>query len=131
MGKHLSLISQQLYLPYNPDLVLRAREMRKHPTPAEKKLWQEFLRSSSRRFLRQRPIAHFIVDFYCASLRLVIEVDGDNHFTEDGKAKDLERTQVLQGYRLTVLRFTNREVMEDFEGVCHKIQAFAQSVTLP
>ncbi|OUC14850.1 MAG: endonuclease [Alkalinema sp. CACIAM 70d] len=111
------LSTTDFHLPYNPELVFPAKEMRKNPTPAEKKLWQEFLRDSEFRFLRQRPIDHFIVDFYCAKLGLVIEVDGSGHFTEQGKAHDQERTQILEGYGLTVVRFTNEEVLNDFENV--------------
>jgi very-short-patch-repair endonuclease len=110
------------YLPYNSDLVARAKEFRNNPTPAEKKLWQGYLRTFQFRVLRQRPIHHFIVDFYCSELRLVIEVDGESHFTEEGKAYDAERTAVLEGYGLTVLRFTNQEVMEEFAGVCDRIE---------
>ena len=72
--------------------------------------------------LRQRPIDNFIVEFYCAALRLVIEIDGDSHFTEQGKAYDAERTSVLEGYGLVVVRFTNVEVLQDFEGVCWRLE---------
>ena len=64
----------------------------------------------------------FIVDFYCAALKLVIEIDGDSHFTEEGKEYDEERTKVLEGYGLRVLRFTNEEVMNCFESVCEEIE---------
>ena len=87
--------SNNFHLPYNPDLVAKARELRKNMTPAEKKLWHGYLRSFKFRVLRQRPIAFFIVDFYCAALKLVIEVDGDSHFTEAGRAYDAERTSIL------------------------------------
>ena len=77
--------------------------------------------------MRQRPIDRFIVNFYCAALKLVIEVDGESHFTEVGEAHDLERSQVLEGYGLTVMRFTNRAVMENFEEVCQQIWAMLPS----
>lgn len=63
--------------------------MRQNPTLAEKKLWQDCLRTFPLRVLRQRPIDRFIVDFYCATLKLVIEIDGDSHFTDTGRAYDL------------------------------------------
>jgi very-short-patch-repair endonuclease len=116
------------YLPYNPELVARAKEFRNNPTPMEKKLWQNYLRTLQFRVLRQRPIDHFIVDFYCSTLRLVIELDGESHFTEQGKAHDVERTAILEGYGLTVLRFTNREVMEQFEDVCARIERCLNNV---
>jgi very-short-patch-repair endonuclease len=109
------------YLPYNPDLVAKARELRKNMTAAEKKLWYSYLRGFKFRVLRQRPIAYFIVDFYCASLQLVIEVDGDSHFTDEGKAYDARRTEILEGYGLKVIRFTNQEVLTNFEAVCQRI----------
>jgi very-short-patch-repair endonuclease len=110
------------HLPYNPSLVARARELRQQSTPAEKKLWQNYLRHFPYRMLRQRPIAHFIVDFYCAALKLVIEVDGESHFTDEGRAYDAERTAVLESYGLKLLRFSNEEVINQFEGVCQRIE---------
>ena len=120
------MINTPFHLPYNPKLVARAKEMRRNPTPAEKKLWQQYLRTFPARILRQHPIANhpianFIVDFYCSALRLVIEVDGDRHFTEEGQAYDAERSQVLESYGLMVLRFTNAEVLQNFESVCDRI----------
>ncbi len=114
------LRTSDFHVPYDPALINRAKALRQNPTVAEKKLWQ-FLKTFHYRVLRQRPIHHFIVDFYCPRLRLVIEVDGDVHFTETAAAYDAERTQVLEGYGLQVIRFTNEQVMGDFEAVCQKI----------
>ncbi len=114
--------NNNFHLPYNPDLVAKARELRKNMTPAEKKLWYEYLRNFKFRVLRQRPIAFFIVDFYCAALKLVIEVDGDSHFTEAGIAYDTKRTAILEGYSLKVIRFTNDEVLHNFEAVCDRLE---------
>jgi very-short-patch-repair endonuclease len=111
------------FLPYNPQLVARAREMRKNPTIAERKLWG-YLRNFPVKFWRQKPINNFIVDFYCPKLKLVIEVDGDSHFTDSGLVYDEERTRVLEGYGLRVIRFTNDEVVKNFEGVCEQIMGF-------
>ena len=96
--------------------------MRKNPTPAEKKLWVGFLRTFKPRFLRQRPIDNYIVDFYCAQLKLVIEIDGDIHFTDEGMEYDERRTRLLEGYGLKVMRFTNTEVLENFPAVCAAIE---------
>lgn len=100
----------------------RAKELRKNMTPAEKKLWQNYLRRFQFRVLRQRPIDNFIVDFYCAKLRLVIEIDGESHFTDEGKDYDAERTSILEGYGLRVIRFTNAQVLKNLEGVCRQIE---------
>jgi very-short-patch-repair endonuclease len=110
------------HLPYNRQLVENAKELRRNMTPAERKLWYHYLRTFKFRVLRQRPIDNFIVDFFCAQLKLVIEVDGESHFTNEGKDYDLERTQILEGYGLKVLRFSNDEVLKDWEGVCWRIE---------
>ncbi len=120
--KNRNLIATDFHLPYNPQLVERARAMRKNPTPAEQKLWVGFLRTFKPRFLRQRPIDNYIVDFYCAQLKLVIEIDGDIHFTDDGLAYDQARSHILEGYGLKVMRFTNTEVLENFDAVCATIE---------
>ncbi len=113
----------RFFLPYNPRLIARAKEMRKNPTPAERKLWG-FLRTFLLKMWRQKPIEHFIVDFYCPKLKLVIEVDGDSHFTPDVIAYDIQRTDILGGYGLRVIRFTNDEVLHSFEAVCQQIMGF-------
>lgn len=115
------LVTTNFHLPYDSQLVERAKELRKTMTVAEKKLWNDYLKTLSIRFLRQRPIDRFIVDFYCSALKLVIEVDGDIHFTDDAQMHDLERTYILEGYGLTVMRFTNQQVLNEFEEVCCKI----------
>jgi adenine specific DNA methylase Mod/very-short-patch-repair endonuclease len=130
VAKARGLITNGYHLPYNPDLVERARELRRHMTPAEEKLW-EYLKHAPYRFLRQRPIDHFIVDFYCPALRLVIEVDGEQHYTEEGKAYDAERDAILQGYGLRVVRFRNEEVLRYFESVCRRIEAALGSPLTP
>ncbi len=93
-------------------------------TTAEKKLWNQYLKNLEFRFLRQRPIDNFIVDFYCAALKLVIEIDGESHFTTEAKEYDQARTKILEGYGLKVIRFTNDEVMNNLEGVCQQIENF-------
>ncbi len=117
-----NLNTSDFHLPYNPKLIDRAKELRKNLTPAESKLWNGYLRNFKYKVLRQRPIDHFIVDFYCHSLKLVIEIDGEIHFTEEAEAADRERTQILESYGIKVIRFTNQEVLRDFEGVCNSIE---------
>jgi len=91
-------------------------------TAAERELWHQYLRTFEFRVFRQRPIDYFIVDFYCPTLKLVIEIDGDSHYTEQGQDYDQERSQRLTGYGLKVIRFTNQQVLENFEGVCEAIR---------
>ena len=119
-------IQSNFHLPYDRELVDRARELRKNMTEAEKKLWFDYLKSFKFRVLRQRPIDHFIVDFYCAALKLVIEVDGNHHLSPDSLVYDKERTQILEGYGLSVLRFHNQEVLNDFDSVCQQIENWSQ-----
>lgn len=121
------LTQGSFHLPYNRGLVGRAKGLRKHMTVAEKKLWLGYLKKFKFRVLRQRPIDHFIVDFYCAALKLVIEVDGDSHFTPDSLIYDKERTEILEGYGLSILRFHNQEVLNDFDSVCQTIESWAKS----
>jgi very-short-patch-repair endonuclease len=118
-----NLNNSDFYLPYNPKLIERAKELRKNMTPAEKKLWYEYMRNFQFRVLRQRPIDNFIVDFYCPTLQLVIEIDGDSHFTDEAQNYDLERAKIIEGYGLSIIRFTNSQVLNQFDSVCVQIQS--------
>ena len=124
MTREQNFIKTAYHLPYNPKLIEKAKELRKNMTPAEKKLWNNYLKTLKTRFLRQKPIDNFIVDFYCAKLKLVIEIDGETHFTDEAKIYDSQRTLILQGYELQVIRFTNQQVFKNFEGVCEYIDNF-------
>ena len=105
----------------NKNLVPRARELRKEMTREERRLWYEFLRTYPERFQRQKILGSYIADFYCARAKLVIELDGSQHYETEGTAKDEERTRFLKGYGLEVMRIPNNEVSRNFEGVCEKI----------
>lgn len=98
-----------------------ARQLRREMTPHERKLWYLFLRKYPIKIYKQKIIGRFIVDFYCASARLVIEVDGYRHYGAQGLAYDSERSEILKALGLEVLRFSNREVDREFHGVCEKI----------
>ena len=100
-----------------------ARRMRQEPTWAEELLWHKLRRNQLRgyKFNRQHPLGRYIADFYCAELRLVIEIDGEVHDTERQREYDSIRTQELEGRRLTVLRFRNEEVAEDINQVLRAI----------
>ena len=109
------------FIPYRRALKSNAQCLRRDPTPAERKLWFEFLRDLPVRFTRQKPLGRYIADFYCASRLLVIEVDGDSHYTDRGAAHDASRTAALESQGIRVLRVSNLEVMDQFEGVCQRI----------
>ncbi len=121
--KERGLVWRGNHLPYNPENVEKARILRKNETPAERKLWREFLSRHRLRFLRQRPIDHYIVDFYCASEKIAIEVDGHSHNTVQQKENDKIRTVLLNLYGVKVIRFTNIEVLESFEDICKRIDS--------
>ncbi len=103
------------------NLLINARSLRKNMTPEEKHLWYDFLSKYPIRFYKQRIIDNYIVDFYCSKAKLVIELDGSQHYEAEAIEYDNLRTQILQQYELEVVRFTNREIWDNFEGVCQEI----------
>ena len=110
----------------NEEQTLFARNLRKNMTPEERKLWYEYLRTYPLRVMRQRPIDRYIVDFYCAKAKLVIELDGSQHFEPEGSAYDRERDCVLNKLGIRVLRIPNNEIKQNFRGVCEYIDGEIQ-----
>ncbi len=108
---------------YIKDLTKVAQELRKNPTKEEKHLWYDFLKDLPCNFNRQKVIGSYIVDFYCSSAKLVIELDGSQHYDDDNQInKDTERDCFLKEvFGLTVLRYTNLEINTNFRGVCEDI----------
>ena len=106
---------------HNKDIVPAAKMLRKNMTKEERHLWYDFLRTYPVRFSRQKVLGRYIVDFYCASAKLVIELDGSGHYTEEGKQYDEERTAFLEEYGLTVIRIPNTEINNNFRGMCEYI----------
>ncbi|MCD7889845.1 MAG: endonuclease domain-containing protein [Oscillospiraceae bacterium] len=99
----------------------KARKLRKKMTPEESHLWYDFLKSYPVRIYRQRSIDYFIADFYCSEAKLIIEIDGNQHYTEDGKTQDEVRNEILERYGLEVIRFTNDDIKYRFKNVCDEI----------
>ena len=116
-------------LRYNGENIGFAKSLRKNATPEENHLWYDFLSKYKIRFQRQKAIDNFIADFYCHEAKLVIELDGSQHYTEDGKSKDEFRTEILEGYDLKVIRFTNGQINENFFGVCTYIDKIVKEIT--
>lgn len=110
-------------LEYNKKLIPFAKSLRKNATPEENHLWYDFLRSYPIRFQRQKTIGQFIADFYCDRAKLVIDLDGSQHFTPEGHTCDEARTAAIETVGVTVLRFTNRDIDSDFRAVCTQIGA--------
>jgi len=101
-------------------------------TKEERHLWYDFLRFYPVRFSRQKVLGKYIVDFYSAEAKLVIELDGSQHYDADEMQKDAERTAFLEGYGLAVIRIPNNEVSRNFRGICEYIDAAVkQSLSQP
>ena len=106
---------------YNKKLIGNSRALRKNMTKEERHLWYDYLKLLPITVRRQKVIGTYIVDFYIAEAKLVIELDGSQHFEESGQEKDAQRDAYLESLGLTVLRIPNNAVMENFRGVCEKI----------
>ena len=104
-----------------------AKNLRRNATTQENRLWYDFLSKYEIRFQRQKAIDNFIADFYCHRAKLIIEIDGSQHFTEEGKQKDDFRTEILEGYELKIIRFTNLQIDTNFRGVCEYIDAVVKA----
>lgn len=113
---------------YDKQNTVFARRLRKDMTPWERKLWYVFLRSYPVRFQRQKPIGKYIVDFYCARVRLIVELDGGGHYTAEQERYDTLRTAELEKARFTVIRFCNLDIDRNFQSVCQKIDKAVQSL---
>ena len=114
----------------NKQLVPLAKQLRKEMTKEERHLWYDYLRLYPVRFSRQKVLGKYIVDFYCAQARIVIELDGSQHYEDRNVAKDQERTAFLESYGLSIIRIPNNEVMRNFRGVCEYIDtAVKQSLS--
>ena len=115
---------------HNKQLVPLAKQLRKEMTKEERHLWYDFLRTHPIRFSRQKILGRYIADFYSAEAKLVIELDGSQHYEVGNIEKDAERTAFLEAYGLTVIRIPNNEVNSNFRGVCEYIDnAVRQSLS--
>ena len=95
-----------------------AQELRKNMTRQERHLWYDFLSGHPSRFRRQKQFGRYIADFYCSSAKLIIELDGSQHYSEEGLAYDRERTAYLEGLGFKVIHIPNSEIDRSFDGVC-------------
>jgi len=116
----------KMTIPKDNSQLENARRLRREMTPHERKLWYLFLRKYPVKIYKQRIIGRFIVDFYCASAKLVIEVDGSQHYEPQSMAYDTERSVFLSTLGLKVLRFSNRDIDRNFYGVCEQIDTTIQ-----
>ena len=111
---------------HNKRLVNLARALRHDMTREEKHLWYDYLKGYDVKFLRQKVLGKYIADFYSAEAKLVIELDGGGHYTDEGIEYDEERTAFLEEYGIKVLRIPNNEIRKNFEGVCQYIDSIVR-----
>ena len=114
-------------LIYNQNNIESAKTLRKNATPQENHLWYDFLRRYEVRFQRQKAIGNYIVDFYCYRAKLIIEIDGSQHFTDQEQAYDQHRTAYFERLGLQVLRISNRQINEEFQAVCEHIDTIIRN----
>ena len=115
---------RDLMLPYNGKLKQPARQLRENMTDAERHIWAKLRMKqlNGHQFYRQKPIGDYIVDFFCPRAKLVVELDGDQHFSDETIEYDRVRDEYLGSLGLRVLRFTNTDVLTHIEGVIESIE---------
>ena len=106
---------------YNEKLINNSKELRKNMTPEEKHLWYDFLKKLDVTVHRQKVIFDYIVDFYIPSFKIVIELDGSQHYEKENRKNDVERDSRLKSEGIIVLRYTNLQIKNEFENVCKDI----------
>jgi len=103
---------------HNKNIVPFAKELRKNMTKEERHLWYDFLRDYPVKFTRQKVLGKYIADFYCAKAKLVVELDGSQHYDDAEIINDANRTKYLEQYGIRVIRISNLDILKNFEGVC-------------
>ena len=112
---------------HNKEIVPIAKALRRNMTKEERKLWYDFLKTYPVRFCRQKVLGKYIADFYSAKAKLVIELDGSGHYTEEHEKYDLERSEFLENYGLKILRIPNTEIHNNFQAVCEYIDLIVKN----
>lgn len=121
--ENTSLFTGGLAIPYNKKLKANSRYLRNHGTPPEILLWKKIRKDAlGYRFNRQKPLLNYIVDFYCPTLKIVIEVDGSSHDSPENRKYDKIRQKHIEEYGVTFLRFKNEEVLNDMQAVLKSIR---------
>ncbi len=113
---------------HNKSIVPVAKMLRKNMTKEENHLWYDFLRTYPIRFSRQKVLGKYIADFYSAQAKLIIELDGSQHFEDKGIENDRKRSEYLKQYGLKIIRIPNNEVNKNFKGVCEYIDLCVKQI---
>jgi very-short-patch-repair endonuclease len=123
-------VERTMFYGAKPIIFERAKTMRQNPTIAEKTLWEQLRNNQilGLRFKHQHPIDIFIADFYCHKIKLVIEVDGDVHNSEENKEYDQNRTAELENFGITVIRFKNEDVLDTINETKTKIETICKQL---
>ena len=120
-------------LPFNRKLKPLASNLRSNMTDAEQLIWTKVRRKqiSDCQFYRQKNIGNYIVDFYCPKSKLIVEIDGGQHYEDDGTKRDRQRDRYLQSLGFTVLHFSDIDVLTNIDGVVDRIQEHLKSASAP
>jgi len=122
---------KHMNLPQNKNLKKFSQDLRSNMTKEERHLWYDFLKNYPIQFNRQKVIGNYIVDFYCHQAKLIIELDGGQHFEDKRVLNDESRTKYLNSLGLNVLRIPNNEIWDNFPGVCEKIDITVKARIIP
>lgn len=115
----------------NSRLTAAAKQLRRNMTPEERHLWYDFLKKLPVSFHRQKVFGNYIADFYCASAKLVVELDGSQHYQQAGLSADAQRDAFFRGQGIAVLRYSNADVNRKFASVCQDIWNHVSSLCAP
>jgi very-short-patch-repair endonuclease len=117
-------VEYPMYFGAKPDIFKLAKELRKNETEAEKILWTKLNKNQilGLQFRRQHPISRFIADFYCVKVKLIIEIDGSIHEITEYQEHDIGRSNTLNDFGITVIRFTNEQITEEIDYVVSQIE---------
>ncbi len=123
-------VEYPMYFGATPDIFKKAKELRKYETAAEKILWAKLCKNQlmGLQFRRQHPINRFIADFYCARIKLVVEVDGSIHELPENQRYDLGRSEILNDFGITIIRFSNEQIVYDIESTINKIEKIVKKL---
>jgi len=123
-------VEYPMYFGATPEIFKMAKELRKMETESEKLLWSRLHKNQilGLQFRRQHPINRFIADFYCPKIKLIIEVDGSIHELPEYQAHDIGRSEILNDFGITVIRFTNEQIIEEINSIIDQINITAKNL---
>ncbi len=123
-------VEYPMYFGATPDVFKKAKELRKLETRAEKIIWTRLCKNQilGLQFRWQHPINRFIADFYCPKIKLSIEIDGSIHDIPENKVYDIGRSEILNDFGIAVIRFTNKQIIEDIDNTINQIKKTVKEI---